>query len=229
MDARRSEVRSFREVFALERRIYRIDRLRLNPTGVPVRGVAYSAALLVLAQLADGLPLLGELLGLAPWPLRDLVAPVTLAAALALLRVDGRPAHDALVSAARFALGARQLSGFERREPIGSVWRPGALVVITDGSESHLRELTYRGPGDVLVDAPHTRRTRHGRGELQIDPGSESDQRRTGVRVARGGRLRVRGAACARRCASSTATSSSAHRCRTRGRCSSPPRTPMPD
>jgi hypothetical protein len=199
MDDRHSEVRSFREVFALERRIYRIDRLRLNPTGVPVRGVAYAAALLVVAQLADGLPLLGGLLGLAPWPLRDLVAPLALAAVLTVLRVDGRPAHDALVSAARFALGARHLSGFERREPIGSVWRPGPLVVIPDGSESHLREFTYRGPGDVLIDVAHNRRTRHRRSELQIEPGSESDQRRTGVRVARGGRLRVRGSACARR------------------------------
>jgi hypothetical protein len=33
------DIRSYRAVFDLERRIYRIDRLRLNPSGVPVRGV----------------------------------------------------------------------------------------------------------------------------------------------------------------------------------------------
>jgi hypothetical protein len=32
------EIRSFRRVFDLERRIYRVDRLRLNPGGIPVRG-----------------------------------------------------------------------------------------------------------------------------------------------------------------------------------------------
>ena len=35
------EIRSYRAVFDLERRIYRVDRLRLNPGGVPVRGVVY--------------------------------------------------------------------------------------------------------------------------------------------------------------------------------------------
>ena len=29
-------------VFALERRIYRIDTLRLNPSGVPLRGIGYA-------------------------------------------------------------------------------------------------------------------------------------------------------------------------------------------
>ncbi len=33
------EIRSYRRVFDLERRIYQVDRLRLNPSGVPVRGV----------------------------------------------------------------------------------------------------------------------------------------------------------------------------------------------
>ena len=35
------EVRSYRRVFDLERRIYSIDRMRLNPSGVPLRGVVY--------------------------------------------------------------------------------------------------------------------------------------------------------------------------------------------
>src|SRR4051794_3196464 len=165
---RRSEVRSFRDVFALERRIYRVDRLRLNPTGVPVRGVAYAAVLLVAVQLADGLPILGGLLGLVPWPLRDLVVPLALAAVLTVLRIDGRPAHDALVVLARFAFGPRHVSRFERCQPIGVAWRPGLLVVIPDGSQARLRAVVYRGPGRVLIDAPHAKRvaSRLGRGEL---------------------------------------------------------------
>src|SRR6476646_9061143 len=126
--ARRTEVRSFRSVFALERRIYRIDRLRLNPTGVPVRGVAYAAALIVVGQLLQSVPLLGALAALAPWPLRDVIDPVVLAAALTALRLDGRPAHHALVAAPRFASAPRHLSGFARAPSIGTAWRPGPLV-----------------------------------------------------------------------------------------------------
>ena len=40
------EIRSYRAVFDLERRIYRVDRMRLNPAGVPVRGIVYFLALL---------------------------------------------------------------------------------------------------------------------------------------------------------------------------------------
>src|SRR5204862_8195081 len=90
---RRTDVRSYRSVFALERRIYRIDRLRLNPSGVPVRGVGYAAVLLVLAQLVQSLPVVSAVAGLLPWPIRDLIDPVVLAAALTALRLDGRPAH----------------------------------------------------------------------------------------------------------------------------------------
>jgi len=46
------EVRSFRSVFALERRIYRIDTLRLNPSGIPLRGIGYAASLVAAALIA---------------------------------------------------------------------------------------------------------------------------------------------------------------------------------
>ena len=45
------EIRSYRRVFDLERRIYRIDRLRLNPGGVPVRGVVYFLVAIVMALM----------------------------------------------------------------------------------------------------------------------------------------------------------------------------------
>ena len=47
------EIRSYRRVFDLERRVYSVDRLRLNPGGVPVRGIVYLLAILaVLFALA---------------------------------------------------------------------------------------------------------------------------------------------------------------------------------
>ena len=42
-------IRSYRRVFDLERRIYRVTRIRLNPGGIPIRGVVYLLALVVLA------------------------------------------------------------------------------------------------------------------------------------------------------------------------------------
>ena len=61
------EIRSYRSVFELERRIYRVDRVRLNPSGVPVRGALYFVALLLMALLAAALPLVGMPLRLLPW------------------------------------------------------------------------------------------------------------------------------------------------------------------
>ena len=47
------EIHSYRRVFDLERRVYSVDRLRLNPSGVPVRGIVY-----FLAVVAGGARLL---------------------------------------------------------------------------------------------------------------------------------------------------------------------------
>ena len=75
------EVRSFRSVFALERRIYRIDTLRLNPSGIPLRGICYAAALVVVALVAGAVPPTAWLDPLIPWYVRDLGAPLAAAPA----------------------------------------------------------------------------------------------------------------------------------------------------
>ena len=55
----RIEIRSYRAVFDLERRLYRVDGLRLNPSGVPVRGIVALAALLATVLAAQRLPFAG--------------------------------------------------------------------------------------------------------------------------------------------------------------------------
>jgi hypothetical protein len=84
-----SEIRSYRCVFDLERRLYRIDRLRLNPGGVPLRGIVYFLALLGASLLAQALPLLGLLARMFPWYLRDLGGP-GVCAALLTTATEGR-------------------------------------------------------------------------------------------------------------------------------------------
>jgi hypothetical protein len=83
------EIRSYRNVFALERRLYRIDGLPLNPAGVPLRGIAYFAVLLAVAMAARTLPPVS----LVPWYVGNVLAPAALAFLLCSVRIDGRPFH----------------------------------------------------------------------------------------------------------------------------------------
>src|SRR4051794_8677426 len=90
------QIRSFRLVFALERRLFKVDRFRLPfAYGVPLRAIGYAAVALTAIALAARLPLVGALLGVAPPPLRFVALPVAVAAVLTRARVDGLPAHRA--------------------------------------------------------------------------------------------------------------------------------------
>jgi hypothetical protein len=153
----RVEVRSFHAVFDLERRIYRVDRLRLNPAGVPVRGVLYFAGLSIVVAVAARLPVVGWALGRLPWFIRYLAAPGALAALLAMLRVDGRPFHRSMGPMLRLVTGPRTMSRLSPCQPFGTIWRPRGLVLIPDGSDPHIRDFRYRGPGAALVLREHER------------------------------------------------------------------------
>jgi hypothetical protein len=215
------EIRSYRAVFDLERRIYRVDRLRLNPGGIPVRGVVYCLAILAGLALAGALPLLGTAVRALPWYLRDLLLPGGSAALLTMIRVEGRPFHLAATALARHTLGPRQLAGLatafdggspERvrsavrpRSPGASpagVWRPEELLILPDGSDPGLRGLRYTGPGAVLVRVAHERSTR-GSGVLgrltsrshvglREPPGTRTPASGQVIALERGARLRVR-------------------------------------
>jgi hypothetical protein len=108
------EIRSYRRVFDLERRIYSVDRLRLNPGGVPVRGVVYFLAILGLGLLAAGLPLVGALAREFPWYLRDIALPSAGATVLSAVRLEGRTFHLAAQALVRYGLGPRRLVGAQR-------------------------------------------------------------------------------------------------------------------
>ncbi len=153
------EIRSYRRVFDLERRIYRIDRLRLNPGGVPVRGVVYFLAILAVATLMAQLPLIGAVAGLLPWLLRELALPAATATVLSVIRLEGRPFHLAAQALLLYGWGPRRLVGLHRPTSAGP-WRPPELVLLPDGSDSRMRHLRYRGPGAVLISVAHERRGR---------------------------------------------------------------------
>jgi hypothetical protein len=196
------EIRSYRTVFDLERRIYRVDRLRLNPNGIPLRGIVYFIAILAAALLASRVPLLGPLVRTLPWYLLDLAAPGASAALLTMIRVEGRPFHLAVMAVARYGAGPRHLAGVLPCPAPGWRWRPGEILLLPDGSDARLRSLRYSGPGAVLVTAAHVRsehrdgvlRRSLGRPHLVLDalPGRRAPARGRVIALRGGTCLRVR-------------------------------------
>ncbi len=156
------ELRSYRRVFDLERRIYRIDRLRLNPGGVPVRGVVYFIALAALGLLAAGSPLGGSLVGALPWYLRDVFAPAAVAALMTIVSPEGRPFHLAAWVLLAHRLRSGSLAGLRPRAGGAGRWYPEDLLLLPNGSDRRLRPLRYAGPGSVRVAVQHRVVPAHG-------------------------------------------------------------------
>jgi hypothetical protein len=156
------EIRSYRAVFDLERRIYRVDQLRLNPGGIPVRGVVYFLAILLAMLIAGGLPLVGAAIGALPWYLRDLALPVASATVLSVIRIEGRPFHLAAYALLRYRARSRRLAGVRPCGGPGECWRPEEILLLPDGSDGEMRRLRYTGPGAVLITTAHERVERGG-------------------------------------------------------------------
>ena len=201
------EIRSYRHVFDLERRIYQIDRIRLNPGGVPVRGIIYFLALLGVAAAAARLPLVGIAARAAPWYARDVALPALLAALLTVVRLEGRPFHLAVRALLRFHFGPRRIAGLgagagstRRDRRPGDHWHPASLLMLPDGSQRG-RRLRYTGPGALLVGVAHERRTARGplvwlglRPHLRVSPipGEPPPAQAEVIVLGRAIRLRVR-------------------------------------
>lgn len=168
------EIRSFRRVFDLERRIYSVDRLRLNPGGVPVRGVVYFLALLLAALIFGGLPLLGATVRATPWYGRDLLAPGATAAVLSIVRVDGRTFHLAAQALLRFGWERGLSIGLRGGTGEGERWIPQPITILPDGSDGVLRRLRYTGPGAVLILVEHHQAGASERERFHLRPGSKS-------------------------------------------------------
>ncbi|HXB65282.1 MAG TPA: hypothetical protein VNV42_10445 [Solirubrobacteraceae bacterium] len=199
------EIRSYRAVFDLERRIYRIDRLRLNPGGVPVRGIVYCLALLALVALAGALPLAGIAVRTLPWWLRDLLLPVGGAALLSMIRVEGRPFHLAAAAVARHLCAPGRHAGISPGASLsaaggrlsvapGRLWRPEELLLLPDDAPgTRPRRLRYSGPGAVRVAAYRQVLVLERGAELRVGP----VVRRVGAQQVRAERSGVRRATVA--------------------------------
>jgi hypothetical protein len=157
MPASDFEIRSFRSVFALERRVYQLDNFRLNPGGIPLRGIVYAIAIELAVLIAGTLPVLSWPLGAVPWYLSELALPLALAGLLTVVRIEGRPFHVALGAIARSRVGPRHLVGLQPAFAPTRIWMPPPITYIADGSEAVPHRLRYRGPGVALICFAHDR------------------------------------------------------------------------
>jgi hypothetical protein len=149
------EIRSYRRVFDLERRIYRVDRFRLNPGGVPLRGLVYMSANVAALTVLARIPVIGWPLAALPWYLLYVALPLTTSTLLAVVQVEGRPFHLAALP----LIGARHARWLRSRTRCVAAWHPPPMVVLADGSDNDMRALRYRGPGIALVAIAHQRAT----------------------------------------------------------------------
>lgn len=184
-------VRSFRVVFELERRIHKVDRIRLPlPYGLPLRSLAYAlAAFLAVVALAR-VPLLGAPLAALPVPVRLAVVPAAVAYALTQLRPDGRPAHWFLLAWARQRLRPSTVVAFASAR-LGRVERLDELVVAPDERGVRYRPGVVEGPAVALLRLPVEPRPRGS--TLVLEPaGDRAMYRGRRLRLAAGQRAVVR-------------------------------------
>src|SRR3954469_9817255 len=145
-------IRSYRRVFEVDRRIYRIDRWALPvPGGVPLRAVAYFATTVLLMLL------LGGLVAFLSPPLRFVVVPLAVAGFGTQAAPDGRTAHRFAWAWLGSPLRARRRSAGRVVGLEGEPMRwDGELAVRwdADGAELHVGRVV--GPARVTFNVPTT-------------------------------------------------------------------------
>jgi hypothetical protein len=117
--------------------------------------VAYFLAVLAVSLAFVQLPILGAVVRLLPWYLRQLLLPACSAAVLTVIAVEGRPFHLAVVALLRHRIGPRRVGCLRPCPRIGRRWRPAPLLLLPDGSERGVRRFRYRGPGVIRIGIEH--------------------------------------------------------------------------
>lgn len=144
---------NFESVFSIERRLHKIDASRggdqgLNQViplgGIPIRGIAYTAAVCLLTVVMWRLPLVGALVG--PWWFQLLLA-IVIARLMLRYEPDGRGAHLFLLAAVGHAY--RRVRELERAPNLGGKYRVG-----WDASDAALHRAKIQGPATVEFHAP---------------------------------------------------------------------------
>jgi hypothetical protein len=163
-------IRSYRRVFEVDRRIYRVDRWALPvPGGVRLRAVGYFAATVVLVVALGALPAIGDVLAVLSPPLRYAVLPLAVAVLGTQAAPDGRAAHRFAADWLRLRIRARRRCAGRvvalEGEPV--LWH-GELAFQPDAHSTQLRRGRVTGPARLTFNVPVE--LRDGRGELRARP-----------------------------------------------------------
>ena len=143
-------IRSYRRVFRLDRRIYAFGDWQLPlPNGIPLRGLVYFIAALLLSLIVWKLPVIGLFFGILPWPVRHVILPLWIAAAGMTFSPDGRRA-DLFVWTWLSLMGRRVRARVQRESMDWS----GKLRVRWDSSDVVLHRALVKGPAAVAFVEP---------------------------------------------------------------------------
>jgi hypothetical protein len=144
-------VRSYRRVFEVDRRIYRVDRWVLPvPGGVPLRGVVYFVFALLAVLAAQRLPVISAVLGGVSPPLRFVVVPFGVALLGTQAAPDGRASHRFARDWLRLRLRSRRRCAGRTVPLDGEAVRwDGVLATRWDADAPALHGTRIRGPARI--------------------------------------------------------------------------------
>lgn len=198
MSSERIPIRSYRGIFSVDRRIYRIENWRIPvPGGIPLRAFVYFACALVVAVLASQAPLLGGLLAHLHPAYLYVVGPAAIAVLGTRVVPDGRAPHRFARDWIAFRIRAHRRSAGRVVALEGERIGAGApLALRPDGHGDELKRARMSGPGQVSLREPVVVRRRGRR--LTARPLVDGRRRRRGdqvtetIELAPGERLHVR-------------------------------------
>lgn len=146
----KTTIRSYRRVFSVDRRVYKVDRWILPvPGGVPIRGLAYFGGALLVVLVLGLVPLIGDLLDLIGPILRYVFLPAAIGIASMQATPDGRPAPRFAWSWVAFQWRVRGVPP----EGARTGWA-ARLRVRWDADSPTLRKARVCGPATVTSRLP---------------------------------------------------------------------------
>lgn len=157
-------LRSYRRVFRIERRLYRVEDWRLPlPGGVPLRALAYFCVAEVCVLVLAALPGTGHLLSLLPVEWRYGIVPIGCAMAGWWASPDGRPAHRFAATWLRTQLRRRRCRAGRAVRPEGERLELAYdLPVRSSAPGARLVRARLRGPAQLVLSDPMAVRSRRG-------------------------------------------------------------------
>lgn len=124
---------SFRLVFKIEHTLFRLGDWRIPlPYGLKLSTVGWATIALLVMLALSYTPLVGTVLGVAPWFVRYLMVPSVAAWAMTHLSLDGRSAPRFLRAQALYARQPRRIAAWRKVPAVGTTMHLRDTAVTRD-------------------------------------------------------------------------------------------------